>query len=121
MVINWKASTEHVCMKRKKISIKKIQVSMVIMESKILRACLKRNKNHVMVMFVWLNVVNTYSVQGMNTHAHQSLRPSVICNGLLQIKSLIINAWYNILMFIINNRKDVPMIRNRELHNFSIL
>ena len=51
---------------------------MVIRAREKLRELLKRNKKHVMVMFVCMNTVNTSSIQRINAHAHQSLCPSVL-------------------------------------------
>ena len=36
-----------------------------------LRACLKINKRHVMVMFEYMNALNTSEVQNMNARAQQ--------------------------------------------------
>ena len=46
---------------------------MIIRASKILIACLKIKKNNVMVMFVYMNSVNTYFIQRMNARAQHMI------------------------------------------------
>ena len=64
---------EQVCATIKRININKLQVRMILRARKRLRACPKRNKRHVMVMFAFIMAENTYYIQRMNARA-QNMR-----------------------------------------------
>ena len=52
-------------------------LSMVMRVRKRLRAHLIRNKKHVVVMFICMDVVNTSAIRRMNARPHQPLYTSV--------------------------------------------
>ena len=56
---------------------KKLQVRMIIMASKRLQKRLKRKKNCMMVMFVWMKAANAYLIQRVNARAQHKRRPPV--------------------------------------------
>ena len=91
---------------------------MIIRARKRLQTRLKRKKNHVMFMLVCMNAANTSSTQHVNAHAEQMIYPSVRFNSLLKSKNMNMKICENILLFIINNRKGVLRIWNRELYIF---
>ena len=50
---------------------------MVIRARKILQENMKGKKKHVIVMFIYINEVNTYAIQRVNACAKQQLYSSV--------------------------------------------
>ena len=72
MGIHWKSSMWRLR------AIRKLLAHIILMASKIIQASLKRNKNHVMGMFVCMNAVNTYFIQYMNSRVQHKIQPSVI-------------------------------------------
>ena len=55
---------------------------MILRARKKLQSSMKRNKNHVVVMFVCMNASNTYFIQCMNACAQHKRQPSVKQNIL---------------------------------------
>ena len=74
---DWKASKKKICTIRKQVKINKLQVRMILRESKRLQSRLKRNKINVMVMFAYMNVAKTYHIQRINARAQHIILPSV--------------------------------------------
>ena len=72
---------------------------------------MKRKKNHVIVMFVCMNVVKNSYIQNMKASAHQGLCLSLISKNLWQIKNLNMKT-FEIVLWLINNRKDMMPIPN---------
>ena len=64
-------------------NIKKLQVHMVTRARKRLQAHQKRNKDHMMVMFVFVNEVENSAIQNMKAREQQCIYPSVIWKSLL--------------------------------------
>ena len=77
---------------------------MILRAKKRLRACLKRKKNHVMVMFVCMDAVNTYAIRRMNMREHQQKYPSVRWESFWKCNNIIIKT-VNIVLWLIKNHK----------------
>ena len=77
---------------------------------KILQACLKRNKKHVIVMLVYMNMVKTSTIQRMNERTQKQLYPSVGWKKPWQSTNVTVKT-FEIFLWLLNNRKYVLWIK----------
>ena len=84
---------------------------MVIRERKRLRARLKRNKKHVMVMFVCMNAVKTYYIECMDARAQQRICLSVIWKSFWDSKNMTMKT-SNIVLWFLKNSNNMMRIQN---------
>ena len=117
---DWKVSTQCVRETMKQISIKKLQVSVVMRVNKIFQARLKIKIKHIMVMFICMNVVNTSAIQGMNARSNKQLYPSVIQKSLWKSTNMTMKT-FDIVLWLINNWKGFLRIRKSSLQIFKTL
>ena len=84
---------------------------MILRAKKILKACLRKQKRYVMVMFVFMNAVNTFAVQHMNIRAQHQLCQSVRCKSLWQGTNTTMKT-LKIILWFLKNQKYMHHIQN---------
>ena len=82
---------------------------------KILQARLKIKKNHVMVMFLCINLVNTYAIQHMNPRLQEQLYTPVRSKSFWKCENITMKT-INIILWFLKIRKGMHHIHKITLY-----
>ena len=73
-----------------------------------------------MVMFVFINEVNTSSIKRMNAHAQQQIYPSVVCKSVWKSKNVTMKTLY-IVLWLLKDQRVLLYIRKSALRILKML